>query len=154
MMLLVGVAGSLQRQNLVSPHQHMQTKGQVLHEADFLPTEPFQPHSSWQGPVSGSPAFLTCLFPSPPPRCLNHQLPLHVWTTVSKNFQLNRKFIRYTVLVTLKLLASVGQICQIVWAGNYVCKDRQGVKPLHAWGRQPAMHGWWPCTHSLSLRAF
>lgn len=56
------------------------------------------------------------------------------------------------VWVILKLLASLGQICQIVWAGNYVCEDVRGVELLHAWGGQPARHGWWPRTHPLSLR--
>lgn len=48
-----------------------------------------------------------------------------------KDFQLNRKFIRDVVLVTLKLLASLGQICHIVWAGNYVFKGDGGLGFLH-----------------------
>lgn len=54
------------------------------------------------------------------------------------------------VLVTLKLLASLGQICQIVWAGNYAFKDGRGNR-VASWLREATHDTQMEATHSVPL---
>lgn len=85
-------------------------------------------------------------FPLFLPAALTTSSPLHL----NLSFQLNRKFIRYEVLVTLKLLASLGQICHIIWAGNCVFSDRQGDRAA-SWLRQAIYSTQMEAMHSAPL---